>query len=261
MPPSSADVELTEQNVRRHLTGSSSSSEFVSTGDLNSAQSRGGKREILTLHIPVNDTEKAGLGINVKGKITSNNASANGSNGSGNNSSIAYLGVFVKSVINGGAASLDGRLRMNDQLLSVNEISLLGQSNEEAMETLSRTIKERSLTHPGTITVTVSRRVGSRPHSQMIDDGQPLYGVSSAPTLANGSSDSASGVSINGSSFNVSHTRSVSSTSEQSGKTVIYLSSEKLEDHHPSMKLGHGGGNVNKGNGSVVHGSATSSNR
>lgn len=259
--PPSADVELTEQNVRRHLTGSS---EFVSTGDLNAAQSR--KREILTLHIPVNDTEKAGLGINVKGKITSNNSSSTGSSNGSGSGGITYLGVFVKSVINGGAASLDGRLRMNDQLLSVNEVSLLGQSNEEAMETLSRTIKERSLTHPGTITVTVSRRVGSRPHSQMFDgavtaaahDDQPLYGVSSGSTVANGSGDSGSGVSVNG-SFNVSHTRSVSSTSEQSGKTVIYLSSEKLEDHHPSMMLG--GNNVNKNNGLIVNGSASSSNR
>jgi len=59
----------------------------------------------------------------------------NHSNGNSSSSSVD-LGIFVKSVLHGGAASRDGRLRTNDQLLNVNGISLLAQSNSDAMETL-----------------------------------------------------------------------------------------------------------------------------
>lgn len=106
----------------------------------------------------------------------------------------------MKSVLNGGAASRDGRLKMNDQLLNVNGISLLGQSNAEAMETLRKAMLQTGGKYPGIITLTVSRRIG-RPNSTTIDSSM----------------------------FDVSHTRSISSTSEQSGKTVIYLSSDKLD--------------------------------
>lgn len=50
----------------------------------------------MRLDIPVHDSEKAGLGISVKGKVTV------GSNPQD-------LGIFIKSVLNGGAASRDGR--------------------------------------------------------------------------------------------------------------------------------------------------------
>lgn len=100
-------------------------------------------REILTLHIPVHDSEKAGLGVSVKGKTgstnsTPSNSSSSSGNGSNTNKHDGDLGIFVKSVLHGGAASRDGRLKMNDQLLSVNGISLLGQSNAEAMDTLRK---------------------------------------------------------------------------------------------------------------------------
>jgi partitioning defective protein 3 len=75
------------------------------------------QREILTLDIPVHDTEKAGLGISVKGKTTTTTS------GSGTTD----LGIFIKSVLHGGAASRDGRLSTNDQLLHVNGVSLLGR--------------------------------------------------------------------------------------------------------------------------------------
>lgn len=53
----------------------------------------------------------------------------------------------------------DGRLRTNDQLLYINGISLIGQNNTTAMETLRRTMLnvEPSPT-PGTISLTVARR-------------------------------------------------------------------------------------------------------
>lgn len=153
-------------------------------------------REILTLHIPVHDTEKAGLGVSVKGKTGSNNSSDGSASSSSTTKQDGDLGIFVKSVLNGGAASRDGRLKTNDQLLNVNGISLLGQSNADAMETLRKAMMHTGGKYPGMITLTVSRRI-ARPQSTA-------------------------------DSFDISHSRSVSSTSEQSGKTVIYLSSEKL---------------------------------
>lgn len=147
-------------------------------------------REILTLHIPVNDTEKAGLGVSVKGKT----GSANSSNESNNTRTDGDLGIFVKSVLKGGAASRDGRLRMNDQLLMVNDISLLGQSNAEAMATLRKTMVHMPGKYPKMITLQVARRI-SRPNSTI----EPS-------DLSN---------------------NSTSSASEQSGKTVIYVSPDK----------------------------------
>lgn len=63
-------------------------------------------------------------GVSVKGKTSS------GPNGS------VDLGIFVKNVIHGGAASRDGRLLQNDQLVNINGLSLLGKPNSEAMKTL-----------------------------------------------------------------------------------------------------------------------------
>ncbi|XP_041432889.1 partitioning defective 3 homolog B isoform X3 [Xenopus laevis] len=80
----------------------------------------------MTFEIPLNDTGSAGLGISLKG---------NKSRETG-----ADLGIFIKSIIHGGAAFKDGRLRVNDQLVAVNGESLLGKSNREAMETLRRSM-------------------------------------------------------------------------------------------------------------------------
>ncbi|RZF38256.1 hypothetical protein LSTR_LSTR015748 [Laodelphax striatellus] len=63
------------------------------------------QREIVTLYIPVHDTEKAGLGVSVKGKTS----------GGGGGSPASDLGIFIKNVLHGGAASRDGRLRTNDK--------------------------------------------------------------------------------------------------------------------------------------------------
>ncbi|XP_072476197.1 partitioning defective 3 homolog B isoform X2 [Notamacropus eugenii] len=82
--------------------------------------------EQLTFEIPLNDSGSAGLGVSLKG---------NKSRETG-----ADLGIFIKSIIHGGAAFKDGRLRMNDQLIAVNGESLLGKSNHEAMETLRRSM-------------------------------------------------------------------------------------------------------------------------
>uniref|UniRef100_A0A671YXS7 Par-3 family cell polarity regulator n=1 Tax=Sparus aurata TaxID=8175 RepID=A0A671YXS7_SPAAU len=81
-----------------------------------------GTQEFLTFEIPLNDSGSAGLGVSVKGNRSKENHTD--------------LGIFVKSIINGGAASKDGRLRVNDQLIAVNGESLHGMTNQDAMETL-----------------------------------------------------------------------------------------------------------------------------
>uniref|UniRef100_A0A8B9L1S0 Par-3 family cell polarity regulator n=1 Tax=Astyanax mexicanus TaxID=7994 RepID=A0A8B9L1S0_ASTMX len=85
-----------------------------------------GTREFLTFEIPLNDSGSAGLGVSVKGNRSKENH--------------ADLGIFVKSIINGGAACKDGRLRVNDQLMAVNGESLLEKTNQEAMETLRKSM-------------------------------------------------------------------------------------------------------------------------
>lgn len=107
-------------------------------------------RMILTLDIPVHDSEKAGLGVSVKGKTSSTDDNSN-----------VDLGIFIKSVLHGGAASRDGRLRTNDQLLNVNGVSLLGLSNSDAMETLRRAMLNTNSSATGVITLTIARRMSS----------------------------------------------------------------------------------------------------
>jgi partitioning defective protein 3 len=111
-------------------------------------------RVILTLDIPVHDSETAGLGISVKGKTSTSEDSTN-----------IDLGIFIKSVLHGGAASRDGRLRTNDQLLNVNGVSLLGLSNSDAMETLRRAMLNTNSSITGVITLTIARRVSSYENS------------------------------------------------------------------------------------------------
>ncbi|KAK7142793.1 hypothetical protein R3I94_012215 [Phoxinus phoxinus] len=49
------------------------------------------------------------------------------------------LGIFIKSVVQGGAANVDGRLNPGDQLLSVDGKSLMGVSQERAAEIMMHT--------------------------------------------------------------------------------------------------------------------------
>uniref|UniRef100_A0A8C7J880 Afadin n=1 Tax=Oncorhynchus kisutch TaxID=8019 RepID=A0A8C7J880_ONCKI len=49
------------------------------------------------------------------------------------------LGIYIKSVVKGGAAEVDGRLAAGDQLLSVDGRSLVGLSQERAAELMTRT--------------------------------------------------------------------------------------------------------------------------
>ncbi|XP_067220307.1 par-3 family cell polarity regulator alpha, b isoform X3 [Chanodichthys erythropterus] len=106
-----------------------------------------GTREFLTLEVPLNDSGSAGLGVSVKGNRSKE--------------SHADLGIFVKSIINGGAACKDGRLRVNDQLIAVNGESLLGKTNQDAMETLRKSMSTEG-NKRGMIQLIVARRINKR---------------------------------------------------------------------------------------------------
>ena len=73
--------------------------------------------------LQVHDSERAGLGVSVKGKTAAADSKSGGEDsggGPGSSSSVGGvvdLGIFVKSVIHGGAASRDGRLKTNDQVM------------------------------------------------------------------------------------------------------------------------------------------------
>ncbi|XP_063236396.1 partitioning defective 3 homolog B isoform X3 [Bacillus rossius redtenbacheri] len=165
-------------------------------------------REVLTFDIPVHDSEKAGLGVSVKGKTSASHGS----------SSVVDLGIFVKSVLHGGAASRDGRLRTNDQLLNVNGISLLGQSNSDAMETLRQAMLYTEGPVPGVISLTVARRAGP---SGRDSASSILSGSSGTETFGEGKFDN-------------------SGNSETSDNTVIFLPSAAMKTPPASDHSGEG---------------------
>lgn len=58
-------------------------------------------------------------------------------------------------------SSKDGRLRVNDQLIAVNGESLLGKTNQDAMETLRKSMSTEG-NKRGMIQLIVARRVAKR---------------------------------------------------------------------------------------------------
>ncbi|KAM4718376.1 partitioning defective 3 homolog isoform 2-T2 [Anableps anableps] len=120
-----------------------------------------GTQDFLTFEIPLNDSGSAGLGVSVKGNRSKENH--------------ADLGIFVKSIINGGAASKDGRLRVNDQLIAVNGESLLGMTNQDAMEALRKSMSVEG-NKRGMIQLIVARR--------LIKDSEDSPGISELPVNA-----------------------------------------------------------------------------
>ncbi|XP_016085992.1 partitioning defective 3 homolog B-like [Sinocyclocheilus grahami] len=114
-------------------------------------------REQLMFEVPLNDSGSAGLGVSLKG---------NKSRETGDD-----LGIFIKSIIHGGAAHKDGRLRINDQLIAVNSESLLGRSNHDAMETLRRSMSTEGNLR-GTIQLVVLRTLEHSPVQENQESSQ-----------------------------------------------------------------------------------------
>ncbi|XP_046847150.1 uncharacterized protein LOC124440768 isoform X3 [Xenia sp. Carnegie-2017] len=132
--------------IKRQVVDASSvgSNSKLMINDLERAPSDSRGNKILTYQIALPSSDSAGLGITVKGK----------SNVSEQNDNSEDLGIFVKTVVHGGAAYKDGRLRPDDQLISINGVKLTGMSNSSAMKTLRSAMLEKMW---GNVEVTIIR--------------------------------------------------------------------------------------------------------
>lgn len=74
-------------------------------------------RLILRLDVPVHDSEKAGLGISVKGKVTVGPEPHD-------------LGIFIKSVLHGGAASRDGRYEYSNYFFTLHRHNMIKKKQQ-----------------------------------------------------------------------------------------------------------------------------------
>ncbi|CAE1293693.1 PARD3 [Acanthosepion pharaonis] len=126
-PPKPARDNLEKKSSSR--PSSTSPAILVDHGEI-SPTPDASNQEYLTFDIALNETSSAGLGVSVKGNTNPSETGAN-----------RDLGIFVKAIINGGAASKDGRLNVNDQLIEINGDSLLGLTNHDAMETLRQAMR------------------------------------------------------------------------------------------------------------------------
>uniref|UniRef100_A0A915N5U0 PDZ domain-containing protein n=1 Tax=Meloidogyne javanica TaxID=6303 RepID=A0A915N5U0_MELJA len=83
--------------------------------------------EIIQMLIPLNETPGAGLGISVKAQRMGCND----------------LGLYVRSILHGSAAYKDGRLKVNDRLIGIEEVNLLNYSlNGEALDAFMGTLSQ-----------------------------------------------------------------------------------------------------------------------
>ncbi|VDN21409.1 unnamed protein product [Cylicostephanus goldi] len=101
-----------------------------STSNASTTTQCGGDIEELELVIPLNDTGSAGLGVSLKARVT---VRTNGTR--------QDCGIFIKNVLHGGAAHKDGRLRVNDRIVGIEELRLDGETNATASEAVSRRLK------------------------------------------------------------------------------------------------------------------------
>ncbi|KRY56200.1 Patched domain-containing protein 3, partial [Trichinella britovi] len=100
------------------------------TDDASSGQEKEeeqGKR-FLQFDVALNETGSAGLGVSVKGRVSARQ--------DGSGPERRDLGIFIKSIMHGGAAFKDGRLRVDDQLVAVDDVVLSDLGNQAAIERL-----------------------------------------------------------------------------------------------------------------------------
>uniref|UniRef100_A0A5S6QHG2 PDZ domain-containing protein n=1 Tax=Trichuris muris TaxID=70415 RepID=A0A5S6QHG2_TRIMR len=86
------------------------------------------RKKFLQFDVALNDTGSAGLGVSVKGRVSTKEGGAIPER--------RDLGIFVKSIMHGGAAFKDGRLKVDDQLVAINDTSLSDYSNLAAIDRL-----------------------------------------------------------------------------------------------------------------------------
>ncbi|XP_063694322.1 partitioning defective 3 homolog isoform X4 [Bolinopsis microptera] len=132
-------------------------------------------RTRLSLDIPLvaPDGRPVGLGISVKGKSTSIKPRRD-------------YGIFIKSILKGGAADLDGRVKVDDQLIAADGQIFKGLTNKEAVQSLKQAL-ERSGKLPS-LSLIVSRkdclnmsaeRRTAKPYSSFKDSNQEMMNPSS----------------------------------------------------------------------------------
>ncbi|RCN51224.1 PDZ/DHR/GLGF domain protein [Ancylostoma caninum] len=119
-PPSPTAAVVKRESEDSKATTSASTVTIPSNPDV----------EELELVIPLNDTGSAGLGVSLKARVT---VRTNGTR--------QDCGIFIKNVLHGGAAHKDGRLRVNDRIVGIEELRLDGESNATASEAVSRRLK------------------------------------------------------------------------------------------------------------------------
>ncbi|XP_064647345.1 partitioning defective 3 homolog B-like isoform X2 [Lineus longissimus] len=174
-------------------------------------------RETIRLDIPLNETGSAGLGVSVKGKTQKREGIAG----------TIDVGIFVKAVMHGGAASKlnseeDGQLRVNDQLISVNGQSLIGKTNAASMELLRRSMQTEGPV-PGYIQLVVSRKIGAptpTPEQGGLFSFEHLGFDNKSPTDMdhNTSEEERTFKTIHAQSNSVSNSRDLAHSSEQSSR-------------------------------------------
>ncbi|GMR41725.1 hypothetical protein PMAYCL1PPCAC_11920, partial [Pristionchus mayeri] len=111
--------------------------------------------EEMVLSIPLNNSGSAGLGVSLKARVTVKN-----------DRSRHDCGIFVKKLLHGGAAHRDGRLRVDDRLVAIEEESLRMKTNAEASEAITTKLK-----NIGQEASCVTLRVW-RPHSTREEEGE-----------------------------------------------------------------------------------------
>ncbi|XP_056436546.1 partitioning defective 3 homolog B [Gadus chalcogrammus] len=170
-----------------------------------------GKEELM-LEVALNESGSAGLGVSLKGNKSRHTG--------------ADLGIFIKSIIHGGAAYKDGRLRVNDQLVGVNGASLLGRSNHVAMETL-----RRSMSQEGNLRGTIQLVVLRVQDQHGISSNRSFDSTHGLPGLANQTNGTAHAHMINNSLY----------SSDVTNGSYSYMDDEEDEElSHRENDLTHG---------------------
>ncbi|CAJ0941608.1 unnamed protein product, partial [Mesorhabditis belari] len=131
IPPESSDLQ--EIQVKR---GSDVEDELAnkSPAVIHRARLVNSKNNVqeLVLDIPLNDTGSAGLGVSLKARVSVRSDETR-----------RDCGIFVKKLLVGGAAYKDGRLMVDDQLISIEDIDLRKFTrNAEACEAVTKKLKQ-----------------------------------------------------------------------------------------------------------------------
>ncbi|KRY40354.1 Patched domain-containing protein 3 [Trichinella spiralis] len=145
------------------------------TDDASSGQEKEeehGKR-FLQFDVALNETGSAGLGVSVKGRVSARQ--------DGSGPERRDLGIFIKSIMHGGAAFKDGRLRVDDQLVAVDDVVLSDLGNQAAIERLRAVMRAVS---PQAKTIRLSVLRCRRPKLNNHDDKHQHHQQQLEPTAA-----------------------------------------------------------------------------